>query len=127
MVSLDPEGLDIELQPERTAVAVEVADAATTRVDFEVRPELGLAGRVRTADGSPAAGVPIQAVDASGRVVSRDTSDQFGLYRVDGLPPGRYVIRTAPDWQAGSSGQTTVEVGADYRFGIDIVLGNPDP
>jgi hypothetical protein len=127
MVSLDPEGLAIELQPERTAVAVEVADAATTRVDFVVRPELGLAGRVRTADGSPAAGVPIQAVDASGRVVSRDTSDQFGLYRVDGLPPGRYVIRTAPDWQAGSSGQTTVEVGADYRFGIDIVLGNPDP
>ena len=92
-VELDAEKLPIELNPERASVTVEVAGGAVTRTDFSVQVAYGLAGRVTGHEGAHLAGVVVELVDESGDAVASAETDRFGLYRMDEVPPGRYVLR----------------------------------
>ncbi len=122
-IELDPENLPLELVPRRLALFAEVASAAVTRVDFEVIPEFGIAGRLTT-KGQPLPEVFLQVVDSAGNVVGRGRSDRFGYYRIDRLPPGRYTLRVA-------LGELDVvdelecigrsfEILDDFLFGVDL-------
>ncbi len=98
-VSLDTDNLPLELSPVTGVVVAEVAEAAVTRVDFAVRPEFGIAGRVRDAAGRPVPGVSLEIVNDADGTVADAATDRFGLYRVDGLPPGTYQLRVADSWR----------------------------
>ncbi|WP_427162747.1 carboxypeptidase regulatory-like domain-containing protein [Aliinostoc sp. HNIBRCY26] len=93
IVEIDPEQLPVELSLKKTSVVAEVAGAAVTQLDFPVRLEYGIAGKITDVSGQPMSEVEIEVVDAEGKRVTTGTTDQFGLYRVDGLPVGKYTIR----------------------------------
>jgi hypothetical protein len=57
-----------------------------------VRPEFGIAGRVTDAAGKMLGGLRVEIVDAQGRPAGTTVTDGFGLYRIDGLPIGRYRL-----------------------------------
>ncbi len=117
-VALDAEGLPIELVPAGGPLVVEVAEAAVTRVTLPVRLELGIAGRVVGPAGDPLAGLALEVV-ADGRVIARGDTDRFGLYRIDGIPPGSYEVRLSPGQTF--TGSREVVVVDDYLFGQDLV------
>ncbi len=124
-LELDPENLPIELTPQIAAVNAQVAGAAVTRLEFVVRPEFGLAGRVRDAGGSPQSGLTLELVAPDGSVLQSATTDRFGLFRIDGVPIGIYVLRPAdaglPDAVVVVPSRT-VEIRDDFLFGQDIEL-----
>lgn len=119
-VELDLENLPIELVPDRTRWVVEVAHGAVTRVDFTVRPEFGIAGRLTDAAGRRLSGRRIAVVGDDGSIIGSGVTDQFGLYRVDGVPAGSYTVRTGDN--AESMVTRSVEVTDDFLFGQDLVL-----
>ncbi len=119
-LELDPENLPIELVPRRLVLHARVASAAVTRVDFELVPELGVAGRVTTSSGGFLPGVELEALDPSGVAVARAHTDRFGYYRLDGLPPGTYVLR--PAGASSDAPRRTFEIRGDFLFGIDLQL-----
>lgn len=122
-VELDVESLPIELVPERAAFTVAVKANATTRVDFLARPEFGAAGRVSDAQGQALAGVLVQAVNAAGAVAQSAATDQFGLFRIDGLPPGDYTLRIAPESLlpgAAAAPQRRIVITDDFLFQQDL-------
>ncbi len=91
-VQLDAEHMPIDLVPDTAAPWVQVRAGVTTTADFHVSLRLGFAGRV-TRDGQPLANVAIEILDAQGKAVKTLSSDQWGYYRVDDLPPGTYTLR----------------------------------
>ena len=124
-VELDPQMLPIELSPTRSVLLAEVAAAAVTRVDLVVRPEFGIAGRVRDTRGNPVGGVYVMLFDESGTRVGTTVTDRFGLYRIDGLPLGRYILRPEPaDWSEGGAGlpERKIEILDDFLFDQDLVV-----
>ena len=91
-VQLDAEHMPIDLVPDTAAPWVQVRAGVTTTADFHVSLRLGFAGRV-TRDDQPLANVAIEILDAQGKAVKTLSSDQWGYYRVDDLPPGTYTVR----------------------------------
>jgi hypothetical protein len=119
-VELDPTGLPIELSPERTRLVAEVAPAAATRVDFPVRLELGIAGRVVDEQGRPVIAAPIVVVTEGGKVIAHGTTDMFGLYRLDSVVPGLYTVQVLRGEQV--IGSREVRVTGDYLFNQDLAV-----
>ncbi|MGB3636782.1 MAG: carboxypeptidase regulatory-like domain-containing protein, partial [Rivularia sp. (in: cyanobacteria)] len=96
VIELEPEELPIELAVSKTSLVAEVAPSGVTRVDFPVRTEYGVAGKVTDASGQPLKEVSIELVTSTGTRVLSGTTDQFGLYRLDGVPVGNYTLRVSP-------------------------------
>lgn len=124
-VELDDERLPIELVPVRNVLVVEVVAGAVTRVDFPVRVELSIAGRITCAAGAPARGAIIEAVDGDGRVVGSTESDSFGLYRLDGIRPGSYSVRVAAAGSQGPAATRAVTVTNDFLLDVDVTVDCP--
>jgi hypothetical protein len=76
------EKLPFELVLERTYLVAGVAANVTTRVDFVVRPEFGIAGRVTDRSGNFLPGIVVEILDSQGNVIKSASTDQFGLYRI---------------------------------------------
>lgn len=122
-IALDTADLPIELVPVKRVVLAEIAAGAVTRVDFEVKAEYGIAGRVTDADDRRLVSVPLELIDAAGVRVAAAETDRFGLYRMDGLAPGRYTLAVqAGDPRAQGAPQATVALTDDFLFGQDLVL-----
>ncbi len=123
-LELDSENLPIELAPFRTVLHAEVAGAAVTRLNFIVRPEFGIAGRLRDASGAPVAGMKVELLDGSRAVVATAVTDRFGLYRMDGLPIGTYMLRLKPGIAPDSQPQPSrpVQIEDDFLFDQDLQL-----
>jgi len=124
-VDLDADGLPIELVPTVDSVVAEVAEEGVTRVDFVVRPEYGLAGRLTDSAGQNIRGVMIELVAADGSVLQSTQTDRFGLYRIDSVPIGPYSLRVAAESfpsRAEELPSRTVELSNDYLFGQDLQL-----
>ena len=128
-IELERDNLPIELVPRLARLNAQVGGAAVTRVDFIVRPEFGAAGRVVGPDGAPIAGLALELLDGARVVVERTVTDAFGLYRMDGLPVGSYLLRVAPGAR-GVSGEPAssriVNIADDFVFGQDLVLATGD-
>ena len=95
VIELEPEELPIELAISKTSLVAEVASSGVTRVDFPVRTEYGVAGKVTDASGQPLKEVRIELVTSTGARVLSGTTDQFGLYRLDGVPVGQYTLQVS--------------------------------
>jgi len=121
-VQLEADKLPIDLVIDSKAINAKIAAGAVTPVDFELAVEVGTAGRIRGPDGEPVTNVPLQFLNAEGEVVSRARSNQFGLYRADGLRPGTYTLKALDIWEGATR---TVEIGTEYLFGTDLTVDKP--
>ncbi|WP_225912523.1 carboxypeptidase regulatory-like domain-containing protein [Nostoc flagelliforme] len=92
IVEIDPEQLPVELSLPKTTVVAEVANSAVTRLDFPARLEYGLAGRITDVSGKPIPEVEVELINADGKRVVSAMTDEFGLYRLDGVAVGNYTL-----------------------------------
>lgn len=122
-ITLDHENLPIELTPTRSSYVAKTSAAAVTRVDFVVRPEFRIAGRVIGAGGQPLSGVRLELHGGRGDLVTSVVTDTFGLYRIDGLPAGIYSL-SAPRLEVGACGgfARRVIVRDAFLFDQDLVV-----
>jgi len=60
----------------------------------KVRPGR-LNGLVQDADGTRLEEVPIEILNANGKVVGKGATNKYGLYSIKNLPEGRYLLRVA--------------------------------
>ncbi|BAZ38349.1 cation diffusion facilitator family transporter [Calothrix sp. NIES-4101] len=95
IVELEPDELPIELSVPKTSMVAQVANSAVTRLDFPVRAEFGVAGRVTDVAGQPMAQVKVELINSSGARILSGITDRFGLYRLDGVPVGQYMLRVS--------------------------------
>lgn len=93
IVEIDPEQLPVELSLPKTTTVAEIASSAVTRLDFPAKLEYGLAGRITDVTGQPMAEVLVELINFDGTRVSSTVTDQFGLYRLDGVSVGNYTLR----------------------------------
>ncbi|PAX53504.1 carboxypeptidase regulatory-like domain-containing protein [Brunnivagina elsteri] len=93
IVELEPDTLPVELSVPKTSMVAQVANSAVTRLDFPVRAEFGVAGRVTDVSGQPVAEVKIELMNSAGARILSGLTDKFGLYRLDGVPVGKYMLR----------------------------------
>lgn len=121
-VDFIPGNLPVEYSVVKSRIIAEVAGGAVTSVVFEIQAEYGVAGRIRDALGQGVAGVTVEAVNAEGNVSSRGRSDQFGLYRIDGLVPGSYTLRIAQPPTGTTAPPRSVTLTDDFLFEQDFQL-----
>ncbi len=124
-VNLDSTNLPIELSPLESSVVAEVAAGVVTGVTFVVRPEYGIAGQITDESGQPIPGIPIELLDDDGSVKTSAFTDNFGYYRIDGIPVGDYSVRVAPDALPDRSliaVQRPIQISSDFIFGQDLQL-----
>jgi hypothetical protein len=95
LVELEPDELPIELSVAKTSRTVEVANSAVTKLDFPVRQEYGVAGKITDVTGQPISEVKVELINGSGARVISNVTDKFGLYRFDGVPVGKYTLRVS--------------------------------
>ena len=88
-------------------------------VDLPVRTLGTLAGTV-TAGGTTVAGLTLELHDEAGDHVGTATTDAEGGYRFDGLPAGRYTVRSA-------TGGAQVVVAGHDGVAPDVFLTTPGP
>jgi hypothetical protein len=128
-VVLTPEKLPIQYTPTKTRIIAEVKGGAITPVDFPLLVEYGLAGRIMDSTGKPLAEIEVELLDQNGKPVAVAFSDEFGLYRMDRIRPGRYTLtpsaNNAPT-VVKTRLQRSVEIQNDFLFGQDLQISNPD-
>ncbi len=95
VVQLEPEELPVELSLMKSSAVAQVASSAVTGVDFPVRPEFGVAGRITDIAGQPVEKVSVELINGAGARVLSAMTDSFGLYRLDGVPVGFYTLRVS--------------------------------
>ncbi len=93
VVELEPNELPVELSILKSSRVARVAGGATTDVEFAMQAEFGVAGRIRDAKGQTKSNISLQLVNTQGVVVKSTRTDEFGLYRIDGIPIGKYKIQ----------------------------------
>ncbi|MGD1871814.1 MAG: carboxypeptidase regulatory-like domain-containing protein [Mastigocoleus sp.] len=102
VVELEADALPIELAVQKNSSVVEVASSAVTRLDFPLRAEYGVAGRITDVSGQPIPQVQVELINGAGARVLSGNTDKFGLYRLDGVPVGNYTLRVSPQDSVGS-------------------------
>ncbi|MBW4556664.1 MAG: carboxypeptidase-like regulatory domain-containing protein [Trichormus sp. ATA11-4-KO1] len=126
IIELDPDRLPIELSLDRTSIVAEVAGAAITNLNFPVREEYGLAGQITDVTGQPMAQVRVELINPAGARVLSTVTDQFGLYRLDGVPVGNYTLLIPnQDGIANSLTLPKLEVAINKDFIYDQNLQLP--
>ncbi|MFN6570361.1 carboxypeptidase regulatory-like domain-containing protein [Dendronalium sp. ChiSLP03b] len=126
IVELDPDRLPIELAVGKTTIVAEVAGAAITRLSFAVTEEYGLAGRITDVAGKPMTEVRVELINPAGARVLSTMTDQFGLYRLDGVPIGNYTLRVpSQDGITNSETLPKLEVAINKDFVYDQNLQLP--
>ncbi|MDO5673522.1 MAG: carboxypeptidase regulatory-like domain-containing protein [bacterium] len=92
-LAINPELLPFGLVAEEKSILVEVAAGAITRADFPLYAQFGLMGQVVQADGAALAEHTVVVESQGEQTKSAATlTDRFGVYRIDGLRPGRYRV-----------------------------------
>lgn len=94
-VQVEPEELSVDLSVMKTHTVAEVANSAVTNVNFPVRPEFGIAGRITDVSGQPIGKVRLELINGAGARVITGVTDEYGLYRLDGVPVGTYTLRVS--------------------------------
>jgi hypothetical protein len=89
IVEFDDEGLPIEQVATKASVIAKVVPGAVTHVLFETQAEYGVAGQVLNSAGQPVVQATVVALDSASKEVSRNETDDFCFYRIDGLRRGR--------------------------------------
>lgn len=119
-VRLATEYLPIELIPDSSQYTAVVAPSAVTKIDFDLQAEYSAAGRVFDENGKYLEGVLLKVLDAQSELVSQAYTDQFGLFRVDGLVNGQYLLQAfSLDGKLLANREFLIE--SDFIFGLDLI------
>lgn len=125
VVEIDPDKLPVELSTIKTSIVAEVGASAVTRLDFPVREEYGVAGKIIDAAGQPISEVQVELINADGKRVASGVTDEFGLYRFDNVPVGKYTIQV-PSQDATSASDNlhkrVVQIKDDFAFDQNLQL-----
>ena len=121
-VSLDPDGLPIDLAPPARPALVEIAAGAVTRLDFELTRSLGMEGVIHDGRGEPANGARLRFLNENAEAAATARSDAFGRWLATGLRPGSYTIQLERDGRWTEIGRETLV--DEWLFDIDLVLPN---
>lgn len=116
--------LPIEIVPKYTSKFVQVVSGATTRLDFFVNLEYGVAGQVTDENNRHLVGAVVTAIDNAG-IKGKAITNQFGYYRIDALPIGDYTLTVAESSLPDTSCTVSVrqiEIRDDFLFGQDLVV-----
>lgn len=116
-VELDEEGLPLELSPVERGLYAEIAPGRLTALRFRVAYRLGIVGRL---GGKPEGRVLVR--DREGLVRAEAALGADGVFRVEGLPPGRYRI----EWVGAEGGMRAVrevELSQRYLSGLELIPG----
>lgn len=108
--------------PTGESLWVKVSHGAVTEVNFLTELQFGVAGRVTREDGSFVARSKLWILDDDGNTRVSTYTDQFGLYRADGLTPGRYRVEVVGDDAQIVSAATEFQISDDFLFGVDLTL-----
>ncbi len=92
-VTLDLAGLPFELTPIKDTYWVEVAANANSYIEYEMALNLGLSGQLFEANGMAFIDSEFIITDTNGQQIIVSKTNLFGQFRVDGLPPGRYLAQ----------------------------------
>ena len=113
----------------QTGTTIVVAAAQSmTGIDVTLFRGAVITGTVRDTDGGPARGVPISAFYFSRSSTTterhlvtqgRGDTDDRGVFRIYGLPPGSYIIGAIPSANTGG-GEATVTTDADLARAADM-------
>jgi Carboxypeptidase regulatory-like domain len=125
IVELEPDGLPVELSVQKTSLVAQVANSAVTRLDFPLRTEYGLAGKVIDVAGQPVSEVQLELTNPQGARVISAVTDQFGLYRLDGIPVGKYTLRVSAQDELNrndSLPKRTVEIRDEFVYNQNLQL-----
>lgn len=118
-VSIDESNLPIEYSAKHHHYNVEVASSAFTEVNFEVIAEYGIAGKVTSDDDQAIVSAKVILTSEDGLSSYESTTNAFGFYRIDQIPPGNYILIASQN-----SGKTTptrqIKITNDYLFGQDL-------
>jgi hypothetical protein len=95
VVELEPEELPVELSLMQSSLVAQVANSVVTNLSFPIRPEFGVAGRITDISGQPVGKVRLELLNGAGARVITGVTDEFGLYRLDGVPVGLYTLRVS--------------------------------
>jgi hypothetical protein len=92
-------------------VPVVVTDGQRLEVTLRMLPGAVITGVITDAQGAPAVGVPVTAVEARPVVgaalpAERATTDDLGTYRIYGLVAGEYVVSATPRIAPASDGRS---------------------
>jgi hypothetical protein len=117
-VELDEEALPLELSAVDRGFWAEIGAGQVTELRFRVAFRLGIIGRLR---GTAAVG-QVLVLDQEGRVRGQAVLAEDGVFRVEGLPPGRYRL----EWR-GPNGDVLaareIELVDRYLQGIELRAG----
>ncbi len=117
-VTLDSRYLPLQFRPARDQVFwVQLDRAAATRVPFTLEVSYAVAGKLLDQNGEALAGRTVKIVAEGGAVVATATTDAFGIYRADGLPPGAYRAESGDDRTAVKA----FSISDQFLFGVDII------
>ncbi len=116
-VDIDTEKLPLELNIARKSVKAEVRNGSVTEVNFPVYAEYGVAGCLSDSRGNGVPRSELEIIDASGKPVGHVITDQFGYYRVDGLRPGKYTVKTTG---SGTAQEKTFTITNDFIFEVNL-------
>jgi hypothetical protein len=120
-VALDSRYLPIQLSPEDgQQYWVRLENAAATEVPFRLRVRYSVAGKVSLDSGDPLPDAELSVLDERGRQIRTVYTDQFGLYRVDNLPPGHYRIVLVREERMVAARE--VRVRDSFLFEQDLLL-----
>jgi Carboxypeptidase regulatory-like domain len=125
IVELEPDELPVELSVPKSSLIAQVANSAVTRLDFPLRAEYGLAGKVTDVAGQPVASVRIELMNPQGARVITAVTDQFGLYRLDGVPVGKYVLRVSTQDTLNPNDilpKRQIEIGNEFVYNQNLQL-----
>lgn len=81
--------------------SIPIADGARADVTVRMLPGAVITGTITDGTGAPRPGVPVTAIDLRGVRINvaapvRVLSDDLGVYRIFGLPPGEYLVAASP-------------------------------
>jgi len=125
MVQLDTENLPIEISLKKTSVVAQVAGSSVTNLEFRGELEYGLAGRITDATGKSIPFLDVELVNAEGKKVAESATNEFGLYRLDGVPSGSYQLRVpAQDHISNADALPTkqITVNSDFLYDQNLQL-----
>lgn len=123
-VEIDEEGLPIELSLSGSGHWAQVAAGASTSVDFRAELVLGVAGRITLDDAVSSERVRVIVLNDTGPVQNPTRPNDFGYYRIDGLPPGEYRLRLLLDDVEIAT--LPVTLTSQFLFNQNFIL-NPSP
>jgi hypothetical protein len=125
-VTVDTENLPIELAVEKKKLLVEVRNGSVTNVNIAVRAMYGIDGRVVDGKGNGVGEVELEVIGANGSVAATTTTNEFGDYRTDGIPPGAYRLKivSISGQRVETLSAKEVVVKGDYLSGVELGVGD---